>query len=114
MTAAGARAARLEVDPSIRPTLMVPPGTLSTHLARGLLPDVVPHAESLDLVDRLRARGLAAVVSGAGPSVLVLAGTGDAAEEAADLVPDGWTAMHLEVDSQGARLLADGSEASSA
>ena len=155
MTAAGARAARLEVDPSIRPTLLVPPGTLSTHLARGLLPDVVPHAdaahaagraallvhaltaepsllldatedrlhqrqraggmpESVDLVDRLRARGLAAVVSGAGPSVLVLAGTGDAAEEAADLVPDGWTAMHLEVDSQGARLLADGSEVSSA
>ena len=45
---------------------------------------------------------------------LGITGTGDAAEEAADLVPDGWTAMHLEVDSQGARLLADGSEVSSA
>ena len=98
----------------ITPVLFVPADTLSTHVARGLLPDVVPHAdaaynaaraallvhalsadpallyeatddrlhqrqraaampESIDLVDRLRADGHAAVVSGAGPSVLVLA-----------------------------------------
>ena len=89
----------------------VPPDPLSTEVARGLLPDTVPHADaaadagrtallvaalagapehlltatrdflhqehrrpampgSLDLVDRLRADGLAAVVSGAGPTVL--------------------------------------------
>src|SRR3954447_21100909 len=45
-TAAAARAHRLEVDPAIQPVLLVPDATLSTHVARGLLPDVVPHADA--------------------------------------------------------------------
>jgi homoserine kinase len=42
----GARAVRLDVDPAVRPVVLVPGGTLSTHVARGLLPDVVPHADA--------------------------------------------------------------------
>jgi homoserine kinase len=156
MTEHGARADRLEVDPSIAPVVLVPPDTLSTHVARGLLPDAVPHADaahaagraallvhaltrvpgllleatedrlhqaqrgaampdSLTTIGRLRERGLAAVVSGAGPSVLVLTRTRSDADcgptTAADLptitalTPSGWTVLPLEVDSSGARVL---------
>jgi homoserine kinase len=144
MAAGGARAARLAVHPDVRPVVLVPDGTLSTHVARGLLPDVVPHAdaahnagraallvhalttdptllleatddrlhqrqraeampESIALVDRLRDAGHAAVVSGAGPSVLVLtlAGAGDLAA----FVPEAWTVHPLEVDADGATVL---------
>ncbi|MET0764942.1 MAG: homoserine kinase [Blastococcus sp.] len=151
----GARAARLDVDPRVTPVLLVPPDTLSTHLARGLLPEVVPHADaahaagraallvhaltrepallleatedrlhqrqraaampaSIDLVDRLRDQGHAAVVSGAGPTVLVLAGTDDAATEAGTLAPQGWTALHLAVDPDGAHVLPGTAQVSSA
>jgi homoserine kinase len=146
MADGGARAARLDVDPRVEPLVLVPPGTLSTHLARGLLPDQVPHAdaahaagraallvhaltrepallleatedrlhqrqreaampESLRLVDRLRSRGLAAVVSGAGPSVLVLAAAGDApVTTVAALTPADWTVLPVRVDLGGARV----------
>jgi homoserine kinase len=155
MTPHGARADRLEVAPSVRPVVLVPPGTLSTHLARGLLPDVVPHVdaahaagraallvhalttapshlldatedrlhqrqraagmpESVDLIDRLRARGLAAVVSGAGPSVLVLAGSDEDEAVIAELEPAGWTVLHLAVDPHGAGVVGSGAEVSSA
>jgi homoserine kinase len=151
----GARATRLAVDDRVTPVLLVPPDTLSTHLARGLLPEVVPHAdaahaagraallvhaltrepallleatedrlhqrqreaampESLALIDRLRAEGHAAVVSGAGPSVLVLAGTEEAATAVGDLVPQGWTALHLAVDLDGAHVLSGTTQVSSA
>jgi homoserine kinase len=152
MTGDGARAARLEVAASVAPVLLVPPGTLSTHLARGLLPDTVPHAdaahavgrgallvhaltrdpsllldatedrlhqqqraagmpESVELVDRLRARGLAAVVSGAGPSVLVL--TTGGTDAIAGLTPPGWTMLPLEVDTAGAQVVPEGLQVSS-
>jgi homoserine kinase len=53
---------------------------------------------SLRLVDRLRADGHAAVVSGAGPTVLALvAGT-----DLAAYCPDGWTHHRLAVDTRGA------------
>jgi homoserine kinase len=164
MTAEGARAERLEVDRSVAPVLLVPPDTLSTHLARGLLPELVPHAdaahaagraallvhaltaepsllfaatedrlhqrqraaampESIALVDRLRARGLAAVVSGAGPSVLVLAvKRSDEGPEPtvtvdlrriSELAPPGWTLLPLGVDTSGARVLNDDRQVSS-
>jgi homoserine kinase len=141
----GVAAERLDVDPSIRPVLLVPAATLSTHVARGLLPDVVPHAdavfnagraallvhalsrepgllldatddrlhqrqraaampESLALVERLRGAGHAAVVSGAGPSVLVL---GTAVDWVADLTPSGWDVRPLEVDTRGATVLSE-------
>ena len=117
-TGDGARAAAARRrSPTVRRSLFVPRRASSTDVARGLLPDAVPHAdaalqrrpgraagaradaatrrccsrrprtgctsatarrrcrESLALVDRLRARGPAAVVSGAGPTVLVLART---------------------------------------
>jgi homoserine kinase len=150
----GARAARLTVDPRITPVLFVPGGTLSTHVARGLLPPAVPHAdaahaagrsallvhaltadpgrlfegtedrlhqaqrapampESAALLTRLRDDGHAAVVSGAGPCVLVLAVLGDH-EHAGDpasaaqvralqaVTPAGWECRPLRVDADGA------------
>jgi len=59
---------------------------------------------TLRLVDSLRARGLAAVVSGAGPAVLVLHG-----EVASRDVPAGWRHLALPVDRTGAvgEVLAD-------
>jgi homoserine kinase len=146
MGSQGAHAVRLEVDPAVVPVVLVPPGTLSTHLARGLLPDVVPHAdaahaagrsallvhaltrapellfaatedrlhqrqrtgampESLALVDRLRERGLAAVVSGAGPSVLVLAGGPGDLRVIGEVSRPEWTVLPLQVDLDGARVL---------
>ncbi len=61
--------------------------------------------ESLALVDRLRGEGLAAVVSGAGPSVLVLADSG--AVSTADLAercPPGWEHHLLIVADEGVRV----------
>jgi homoserine kinase len=153
LSESGARAARLEVAEEIAPVVFVPGSTLSTHVARGLLPDVVPHAdaafnagrsallvhamtrdpallleatedrlhqrqrgtampESLDLVDRLRAAGHAAVVSGAGPSVLVLARRA-AVGAVTELTPPGGPARPLEVDPRGAHVLSEGAEVSS-
>jgi homoserine kinase len=60
---------------------------------------------SMDLVVGLRERGHAAVVSGAGPSVLVLlAPDGDADDACRDL-PDGWHCRRLDVDQRGARVV---------
>jgi len=58
--------------------------------------------ESLALVGRLRAEGVAAFVSGAGPTVLVLAGPGNG--DLASRTPDGWSCQRLAVDHVGARL----------
>ncbi len=57
--------------------------------------------QTLDLVDRLRDRGIPAVVSGAGPSVLVLA-TSARPFEPARWCPHGWTVLSLPVDTLGA------------
>jgi homoserine kinase len=128
------------VDARVSSVAFVPPEPLSTALARGLLPQTVPHADaaadagaaallvaalgsrpdqlwratrdylhqdyrrpvmpdSLDLVDRLRADGLAAVLSGAGPTVLALV------VDEADLTaycPDGWESHRLAFDTRGA------------
>jgi homoserine kinase len=157
MTAEGARAVRIGVAGAISPVLFVPGDTLSTHVARGLLPAVVPHAdaahnaaraallvhalssdpallleatddrlhqrqraaampESIDLVDRLRAEGHAAVISGAGPSVLVLAGSPDNNAPESPLtrfIPPGWSLLALEIDTTGAEVLAGTPEVSS-
>ena len=156
-TARGTVADSLRVSPEILPVVLVPAATLSTHVARGLLPVTVPHAdaafnagraamlthaltqepdllleatedrlhqrqraaampESLALMDRLRAAGFPAVVSGAGPSLLVLTRRHPDDEDGgpagavrvraiADLTPPGWTVLPLEVDAHGARLL---------
>jgi homoserine kinase len=54
---------------------------------------------SAELMDRLRAHGIPAVVSGAGPTVLALPADG---ELPSDLVSDGFARMELEVDRSGA------------
>ncbi len=154
-TGTGPVGSSLFVDDDVLPVVLVPDATLSTEVARGLLPDVVPHAdaafnagraallvhaltaepgllmeatedrlhqrqrtaampESLALIDRLRSAGHAAVVSGAGPSVLVLARRtvmsaaeppGESEVRAvADLAPAGWSVLPLDVDLTGARV----------
>jgi homoserine kinase len=106
-----AKAVRLDTLPAVRPVVFIAPEPVSTKVARGLLPPVVPHDDaarnagraallvaaltscpdalldatedwlhqdyrapamphSHELLTRLRAAGVPAVVSGAGPSVL--------------------------------------------
>ncbi len=62
----------------------------------------MPH--SLELVDRLRADGIAAVVSGAGPTVLAF-GTTDSTDLMARC-PEGWECYGLSIDPVGVSLLA--------
>ena len=164
-TARGPVADTLHVHPDLLPVVLVPETTLSTHVARGLLPAQVPHAdaaynagraamlvyaltqepailleatedrlhqrqrtaampESLTLMDRLRAAGFAAVVSGAGPSLLVLTRRhpddepGDPAgavrvREIAALTPSGWIVLPLEVDLRGASVIHERGQVSS-
>jgi homoserine kinase len=141
-----ARAVRRDVDPAIVPVALVPPFAASTELARGLLPESIPHSDAAfaagraallvaaltgtpqalfdatedrlhqsyraaampqaaELVERLRAAGHPAVLSGAGPTVLVLA-RGDAeAQRAAEYAPEGWEARSLPVDPAGAQQI---------
>lgn len=128
------------VDPRIGAVVFVPPEPVSTELARGLLPEQVPHAHaaanagraallvaalagrpeqllratadrlhqeyrrpampaSLALVDRLRADGVPAIVSGAGPTVLAFTDTTDGLLARC---PEGWSALQLDVDARGA------------
>ncbi|MDP2775876.1 MAG: homoserine kinase [Nocardioides sp.] len=61
--------------------------------------------DSLALVDRLRADGVAAVVSGAGPTVLAFCGWPDGVEAGTLLAraPEGWAAQALAIDRSGVR-----------
>jgi homoserine kinase len=61
----------------------------------------------MELVDRLRAEGHAAVISGAGPSVLVLAVSEDNNAPESVLrrfTPSGWSLLALEIDPAGAAV----------
>ncbi len=58
------------------------------------------------LMQRLRAEGIPAVVSGAGPTVLALARSADEARRAAAHRPDGWRLLELGVEATGATVLA--------
>ncbi|EST29265.1 homoserine kinase [Streptomycetaceae bacterium MP113-05] len=60
--------------------------------------------ESIALVARLRADGVPAVISGAGPTVLAFA-DGDAADKVARLAGSHWTANRLALDAAGAGVL---------
>ena len=154
MTADGARAERLAVHPDVHPVVLVPETTLSTHVARGLLPELVPHADaafnaaraallthalttaperlldatddrlhqrqraaampgSVALLDALRKEGHAAVVSGAGPSVLVLAREPGAVDRVTEVAGSGWAVLALDVDADGARVLDGNAQVSS-
>jgi homoserine kinase len=59
---------------------------------------------SAALVERLRRQGVAAVISGAGPTVLALTDTASA-DGVVALAPKGWAVQRLEVDREGARLV---------
>jgi homoserine kinase len=156
----GPRMVRLEPASWITPVVCVAPSPVRTEVARGLLPEVVPHQDAaanagrsallvavlcglggdgamsllLDatedwlhqgyrggamtqthaLVRRLRAAGLPAVVSGAGPSVLVFLGSREGREYRHHLDSLGsivtgtgiaWHISSLDVERQGARVL---------
>ena len=58
---------------------------------------------SVALVRELREQGLPAVVSGAGPSVLVLTDASQL-EAVASRVPEGWDVLCLGIDREGARV----------
>jgi homoserine kinase len=61
--------------------------------------------ESAALVSKLRATGLPAVISGAGPTVLVLARTPDEVRTALEQAPEGWRAEQVAVAHGGAHLV---------
>jgi homoserine kinase len=63
--------------------------------------------DTLALIDALRAAGHPAVVSGAGPTVLVPARGEVEAERILEQVPDGWVALTLPVDAGGATVISD-------
>ncbi|MDX3239206.1 homoserine kinase [Streptomyces sp. ME03-5709C] len=60
--------------------------------------------ESTALVNRLRAEGVPAVISGAGPTVLALADE-DTADKVSRLAGRGWAANRLALDAAGASVL---------
>jgi homoserine kinase len=55
--------------------------------------------ESLALVHKLRGSGLPAVISGAGPTVLVLTSSDDV-----PVAPDGWSRYELRIDPVGVQV----------
>ncbi|GGU16656.1 homoserine kinase [Nocardioides albus] len=63
--------------------------------------------ESLALVDELRADGIAAIVSGAGPTVLAFSSGVESAEttKLTARCPEGWACHALSVDMDGVRIL---------
>lgn len=133
------------VDPRVSGVVFIPPDGVATSLARGLLPEQVPHSDaaanagraallvaalagrpehlliatrdrlhqhyrapampdSIALVDKLRADGIPAIISGAGPTVLAFTDGPEGSASAAALLarcPSGWVAHHLQVDGQG-------------
>lgn len=144
-TAVTYRAVRMDVDPTIVATVLVPAETSSTAQTRGLLPEMVPHEDAAfnasraalmsvalashpefllaatedrlhqsyrapalvgttEWVGRLRDRGLAATVSGAGPTVLVLGTSALPADLRGDAEAQGWQVLDLRI-AEGARVL---------
>lgn len=142
------RAVRMDVDPSIVATVLVPDETSSTAQTRGLLPDLVPHEDAAfnasraalmsvalsahpefllaatedrlhqayrapalvgttQWIDRLRGRGLAATVSGAGPTVLVLGTSALPADLREAAEAEGWAVADLQIADR-ARVVPEG------
>ena len=95
-----ARAALLPLALTTRPDLLLPATEDRLHQ-----PYRAPAMRATaDLVAALRERGVPAVVSGAGPTVLALTSRGAAAAVARE-APAGWQALVLEVDAVGATVL---------
>ncbi|WP_446664540.1 homoserine kinase [Flexivirga sp. B27] len=61
------------------------------------------YKESMEVVDLLRSRGIAATISGAGPAVLAL-GTGELALDE-DSLPDGWQLLRSGIADTGVRVV---------
>lgn len=139
--------AHLSPHSQIRAILAIPSTVLSTKVARGLIPETVPHRDavrnssraalcihafttdpsllhpatedylhqryraaaypdSYALVQRLRAAGIAAAISGAGPAVVLLV-AGEPDERIGELVsaaPGGFEVVPVGIDLTGARL----------
>lgn len=145
MADGGPHAVRLDPSPELAPVAFVPSSTSSTKKARGMLPELVPHADAAAnaaraallplalsshpallmmatedrlhqayrapaqprtaaLVEALRADGVPAVVSGAGPTVLALTTRAQRAA-VAGRSPRGWTVLPLDVEPTGAAVL---------
>lgn len=141
----GPRAVSAAISSDVVPVVLIPEHTLATKDARGLLPDVVDHADAARtagraallmtalaghtdfllpatddwlhqryravqmpatarLVAELRDAGQAAVVSGAGPSVLVLA-TPATVPVVIGMAPPDWAAMPIDVAAAGVRVV---------
>ncbi|TVZ04247.1 homoserine kinase [Trebonia kvetii] len=147
-----ARAVRLEPLPEVRPVVFVAPESVSTKVARGLLPAAVPHGDaarnagraallvaaltsspgalldatedwlhqdyrapampqSHELVIRLRAAGVPAVISGAGPSVLAFLAGNSGRDDASRLdsiageTGIDWRISPLAVERRGASVV---------
>jgi homoserine kinase len=94
------RAALLVEALTRRPELLLP--ATEDRLHQDYRAPAMP--ESVDLVGRLRADGVPAVISGAGPTVLALSGDGEA-DKVARLAGEGWTANRLDLDTTGASVL---------
>jgi homoserine kinase len=93
----GSRTALAVLAFTQRPELLLP--ATEDRLHQGYRRPAYP--ESADLVDALRDRGVAAAISGAGPSVLALTADGTLPP---DLDLHGFTALALPVDNAGARV----------
>jgi homoserine kinase len=87
------RSALLIVAVTGRPDLLL--SATEDHLHQGFRAAGMP--ASAALVAQLRERGLAAVISGAGSSVLVLAPSQSAVADARGLAPEGWECAELDV-----------------
>ncbi|NUR06623.1 MAG: homoserine kinase [Nocardioidaceae bacterium] len=99
-SANAARAALLVAALSRQPELLLP--ATEDRLHQDYREPAMP--ETLALVRRLRADGLPAVVSGAGPTVLVFT---DAAERdaVAERSPAAWRVLDVEIDPDGAQVV---------
>jgi homoserine kinase len=94
------RAALLVEALTHRPELLLP--ATEDRLHQDYRAPAMP--ESVALVNRLRAEGVPAVISGAGPTVLALTDDG-AADKVSQLAGTGWAANRLTLDGAGASVL---------
>lgn len=95
---AAGRSALLVAALTGRPDLLLP--ATDDRLHQGYRSPAMP--DSATLVAELRRAGLAAVVSGAGPTVLVLRSNDSEADAVQALVPQGWEVHWLPISSSGA------------
>lgn len=100
-SANAAHAALVVTALTTRPDLLLP-ATLD-HLHQEARRSATP--TSMRLVDSLRAAGVAAVISGAGPSVLALCTGEEQARLVTELNPPGWRLLPLAVERRGAHVV---------